>query len=1017
MYEFGPFQLDPTDRVLFREGEVLLLSPKGFDLLLVLVRNAGRVVAKDELMREVWPNTFVEDNNLTVNVSALRKILDERPSSQTYIQTVPRRGYRFAASVRHSRESLPVIQQWPRSAELDSEIVVGREPELHKLEAFLTKAVQGCGRMIFITGEPGIGKTALSNAFLRLVRSRYPAAKLTQGRCLEQYGAGEPYLPVLDSLSALLSGPDREFVAGVLRCYAPTWCLQFPSVFASDDAREQLYRETVGATKERMLREMVDALGALASAAPLVLHFEDLHWADPSSTDLLRRLCHDIRNHKLLVTGTFRPEDVERGNRAFQNFLLEAQTHNQCEEITLDPLTEQALGSYLNNRFDPNCFDPEIAFLIHRKTEGQPLFASSLAQFLVERGDIARAGECWILTRPLSELDLEVPVNVRKMLHRKLEFLDAEDRRSLEYASIQGEEFTTVLLAGSLRTDDVVLEERLDRLDKVHGLIQTIGEDELSDGTLSTRYRFAHVLYQNAVYHDLVKTRRVLLHRQAGDLIIRVYGDDARRLATQLAMHFERGRDFGRTVEFLVQAGDNARLIHANEKALEHYSRALSFVPRLPSDDQPSLLSTIYQKRGPAYLATGQFEDAIRDFTNLLSEARAMNDPAREHSALNSLVEVYFYAHRLDELDKCVGEALSIAENLGDERLRLETMAFIAMRQDILGELAEAKQKFDEIIRIARRFDYKRALLDALAWRGQLYFFQSEYECAREVLLEALNLASDLRHGPLLIQTQFFLGLSLGNMGRMSESLAVLRRALEMARRNGDQYWPAKILNCVAWIYRELEDFDEAAKYDLESLQVARTNKVSEAETNALINLGYDCTHAADPEKALRSFEQAGAILQADVWSRWLFQMRLFAGLATHQLAQGDLDETEKYARLLFESANRYESRKYMAIADKLLAEIAITRDDFTKAHAHLSTALNRLAAYSVPVVEWKLYSLLGRVRLQLGDGSAREAFETACSIVQLIGRSVQDENLRASFLGSPAVQKVLSSQVTCQSA
>ena len=360
MYEFGPFRLDPTDRVLFREGEVLLLPPKGFDLLLVLVRNAGRIVLKDELMREVWPNTFVEDNNLTVNISALRKILDERSSSQTYIQTVPRRGYRFAARVRHLRESLPVVQHGPRSTELDSEIIVGREPELRRLETFLTKAVQGCGRMIFITGEPGIGKTALSNAFLRLVRSRYPALKLSQGRCLEQYGAGEPYLPILDSLSALLSGPEREFVADVLRSYAPTWCLQFPSVFASDDAREQLYRETVGATKERMLREMVDALGALASAAPLVLHFEDLHWADPSSTDLLRRLCQDIRNHRLLVTGTFRPEDVERGNRAFQNFLLEAQTHNQCEEIALDLLSEEALRSYLNTRFAPNRFDPEL---------------------------------------------------------------------------------------------------------------------------------------------------------------------------------------------------------------------------------------------------------------------------------------------------------------------------------------------------------------------------------------------------------------------------------------------------------------------------------------------------------------------------------------------------------------------------------------------------------------------------------------------------------------------------------
>ncbi len=392
-------------------------------------------------------------------------------------------GYRFAASERRSADSLPFTQGSPNSAEVDSDIVVGRAPELRKLETSLTKAVQGFGRMIFITGEPGIGKTALSNAFLRLVRSRYPAAKLSQGRCLEQYGAGEPYLPVLDSLSALLSGSDREFVAGVLRSYAPTWCLQFPSVFASDGARERLYRETVGATKERMLREMVDALGALASAAPLVLHFEDLHWADPSSTDLLRRLCHDVGNHRLLVTGTFRPADIERGNRAFKTFLLETQTHNQCEEMALGLLSQEALSEYLNTRFAPNQFDSDLAVLIHRKTEGQPLFATSLVQFLIERGDIARIGEYWSLTRPLSELDLEVPVNVRKMIQRKIGVLEAVDLRALEYASIQGEEFTSALLAGLLDTDDMALEERLDRLDKVHRLIQTIGEEELPDGT------------------------------------------------------------------------------------------------------------------------------------------------------------------------------------------------------------------------------------------------------------------------------------------------------------------------------------------------------------------------------------------------------------------------------------------------------------------------------------------------------------------------------------------------------
>src|SRR6185437_13099821 len=149
---------------------------------------------------------------------------------------------------------------------------------------------------------------------------------------------------------------------------------------------------------------------------------------------------------------------------------------------------------------------------IHRNTEGQPLFATSLAQFLVERGDIAKVGEYWTLTRPLSQLNLEVPLNVRKMLQRKLELLNPDDRRALEYASIQGEEFNSGLLARLLRADIAELEERLDRLDKVHRLIQTMREDELPDGTLSMRYRFAHVLYQNTVYENLVKTRRVLLH-------------------------------------------------------------------------------------------------------------------------------------------------------------------------------------------------------------------------------------------------------------------------------------------------------------------------------------------------------------------------------------------------------------------------------------------------------------------------------------------------------------------------
>jgi tetratricopeptide (TPR) repeat protein len=551
------------------------------------------------------------------------------------------------------------------------------------------------------------------------------------------------------------------------------------------------------------------------------------------------------------------------------------------------------------------------------------------------------------------------------------------------------------------------VEERLDRLDKVHRLIQTMDEDELPDGTLTTRYRFAHVLYQNALYNGLVSSRRVLLHRQTGDLLIRFYGEQAPRIAAQLAVHFERGRDFGRAVEFLIHAGDHDRQINANDKAAEHYSRALSLVPRLTSGYLSASLLTIYQKRGAVYLDMSQFDQAVEDFTSFLCHTRAINDRRREHSALNCLAEVFFYAHRLHELDDCAAEALRIAQELGDDRLRIETMVFIAMRQDIVGELVEASRNLDEIICVARALKDESALLDALAWRGQLHFFQSEYQCAEKVLLEARDLAATLRHAPLLFQSLFFLGLSLGNMGRIAECLAALQEVISMARRNGDQYWQAKIPNCIAWIHRELQDFDHAMQWDLDGLEVARTSKVSEAETNSLINLGHDRIHAAESNGALKSFGEAREILESDEWCRWRFTLRLYEGLAAHHLAQRELDEAGRYAQLLLGSAERYEARKYVALAYKLLAEVAIARGNPDDAEMELKGALDALAGHPVALIEWKIYAMLGHVRLQRNDGSSGKAFEKASGIVKMIAANVEDKTLRASFLAAPAVQDV----------
>ncbi|HVQ36119.1 MAG TPA: serine/threonine-protein kinase, partial [Pyrinomonadaceae bacterium] len=196
------------------------------------------------------------------------------------------RRYASGAELAHALRSLrSTFSEWHGGPivydqdliEMPATPFVGRAPELARLEGFLQQAIDGNGRLVFISGEPGIGKTSLSDEFLRRARARFPGLLVSRGRCVEQYGTGEAYLPFLDALGGLLEGQSRERLAAVMRTSAPTWCAQLPVAFASTAAMEKLQQETIGATKERMMRELGDALSIFATTSPIVLLLEDLH--------------------------------------------------------------------------------------------------------------------------------------------------------------------------------------------------------------------------------------------------------------------------------------------------------------------------------------------------------------------------------------------------------------------------------------------------------------------------------------------------------------------------------------------------------------------------------------------------------------------------------------------------------------------------------------------------------------------------------------------------------------------
>jgi len=241
------------------------------------------------------------------------------------------------------------------------------------------------------------------------------------------------------------------------------------------------------------------------------------------------------------------------------------------------------------------------------------------------------------------------------------------------------------------------------------------------------------------------------------------------------------------------------------------------------------------------------------------------------------------------------------------------------------GELDVAKPMLDELVQTARALNQKPALAAGLIWRGCLYFFQTEYERAIDVEIEGRQLASELRDGFLLLTSMFFLGLSKANLGKMSEALATLHEAIGMARRNGDLFWYPRIPNCIGWIHRELQDFDGALKFDQEGLELGHQCHVLEAEANSLINLGIDYTHAGKSDETVSAFHQVRDIFERDAWFRWRYNIRLHAAMAEHSLRQGDTARAAQITERLLETATKYEVHKYIAVAHKLMAQIAST--------------------------------------------------------------------------------------------
>ncbi len=808
-------------------------------------------------------------------------------------------------------------------------IFLGHDAELAELRAQLRAFLENHqGQCIIVHGEAGMGKSRLVSEWLSDVGPNI--AQIWQGRSLP-YIQGVGY-GVFRSLmqNAIQADPTIAPWNGQISPAMIPFLKQIMGLSLS--AKEALPFSTLPPEHIKQLTALAmrEWLIATARRQRLIIVFEDFHWADDLSRDLLKSLSALTTEVPLIlcvITRTLaqKPFDASIPEAEICSVGVKPLTHEQSRDLLAHIIALEGLSDAIINT-------------ILTRAQGNPFYIEEFARMLIEKGMLRLVGNQWHVVSNVTLEKLDVPTSLRELIMARLDRLPENFWNILRDAAVIGLQFDARILGK--------IEQHFHGIENIMPTLERLTEAGLIEPRAHVdpyTYTFRHILTQESIYESILHTQRPELHRMVAEAITQLYPDNLYDQAEVLARHYDLARIRDKALHYALIAGDKARLHFANRKAAEYYSRALQLSQHLNQRESERWQAAI--GLGDVQQHIGEYEEATALYQAALEEWKEA-PPEAQAEAMMKLGHVWIQRGNVEEAEKWLQDGLACLEKAAKPQPQIQAesysaLGWIALRR---GDLPGAQALLEQALALVDHTAFYDTLSSILNRLGAVYYNRGDWERATQAVERALAIREEL--GDLLgvARSSNNLGILKCNSGDWKGALASYQRGLEILEMINDIEGIAIAHTNIGNLHINMGEW-EKAEANLEqsfniAQKIANPYEIAQAHLNlSLLYLAQDrfsqVQHHLDA--AIMLYKQAGARANPALIDAYWLQGSLC-------LAQGQIDDAATWAErshaLLQEVQNKadQESAEWGRY-EQLLGRIAAAQGHTIQALEHLGRA------------------------------------------------------------------------------